>query len=277
MRTPTLTTTPSSMANTPPPSTPSLQHYGATLLRWQEQVDARIATAAREREARRATFTGECRECLDTGPCPHCPRGQAVRATQERERRAARGDAALRAGGITGRCQAFTLDSYPDQGHPALRHLRAYLDTFDGTRGLILTGPYGTGKTGLLVGALRALAEGAEGAAIGFRYHTGPDLFDWLRAGYDSHDYAERLERVRRARLLAIDDLGAEKPTEKVQEQVFSIVNHRYEQGLPTWLTTNCGLAALAARIGERSVWRLAETCTVIEVGGQNLRVRGAG
>jgi len=277
MRTPTLTTTPSSMANTPPPSTPSLQHYGATLLRWQEQVDARIATAAREREARRATFTGECRACLDTGPCPHCPRGQAVRATQERERRAARGDAALRAGGITGRCQAFTLDSYPDQGHPALRHLRAYLDTFDGTRGLILTGPYGTGKTGLLVGALRALAEGTEGEAIGFRYHTGPDLFDWLRAGYDMHDYAERLERVRRARLLAIDDLGAEKPTEKVQEQVFSIVNHRYEQGLPTWLTTNCGLAALAARIGERSVWRLAETCTVITVGGQNLRVRGAG
>jgi len=237
-------------------------------------VDARIATAAREREAQRATFTGECHACLDAGPCPHCLRGQAVLATQERERRAARGDAALRACGIAHRCQAFTLDSYPDQEHPALLQLRAYLDMYNGTRGLILMGPYGTGKTGLLVGALRSLAEGG---ATGFRYSTGPDLFDWLRAGYDTHDYAERLERVRRARLLAIDDLGAEKPTEKVQEQIFSIVNHRYEHALPTWITTNCGLAALEARIGERSVWRLAETCAVIAVGGENLRTRGAG
>lgn len=186
-------------------------------------------------------------------------------------------ESALRRAGLPPRCLPFTLARFPDRANPALVELRNFLDRWDGRRGLILTGGYGVGKTGLLAATLRiAVARDAELRDAPLHFALAADVFDLLRDGYDAGDAERRLARVRGARLLALDDLGAEKPTAWVQERLLVIVNHRYEHLLPTWATTNLGLKHLAERVGERTVWRLAETCDVIEVTGPNLRAKGA-
>jgi len=186
-------------------------------------------------------------------------------------------DDALRRGGLPPRCMGFTLEMFPDRANPALEQITEYLATWNGSRGLILTGGYGVGKTGLLAAALHALVTDHRDLwEASLHFALAADLLDLLRQGYDAGDATQRLARVRNARLLALDDLGAEKSTEWVQERLLMIVNHRYERLLPTWITTNYGLNGLAGRIGERTVWRLAETCEVIEIGGRNLRMHGA-
>lgn len=68
---------------------------------------------------------------------------------------------------------------------------------------LILAGGYGTGKTRLVYAALNDLAaRGRYG-----RYLTMPDLLDALRDGIKANLYAERLERVVQAPILALDEL----------------------------------------------------------------------
>jgi len=171
---------------------------------------------------------------------------------------------------------SFTLEMFPDRTNPALAQVTEYLAAWNGRRGLIFTGGYGVGKTGLLAATLHALvADHRELWEASLHFALAADLLDLLRGGYDAGDAAQRLARVRNARLLILDDLGAEKSTEWVQERLLMIVNHRYERLLPTWISTNYGLVGLAERIGERTVWRLAETCDVIAITGRNLRARG--
>jgi len=205
------------------------------------------------------------------------PEARAARALQQREANAREIHDALRRAGVPPRCLAFTVDGFPNPTQPAVAGVRDYLARWDGRRGLILTGGYGVGKAGLLAAALRQLVTRHTALRhASLHFALAADVFDLLREGYDAGDAAERLGRVRGAGLLALDDLGAEKPTAWVQERLLVIVNHRYERLLPTWITTNHGLKGLAERIGERTVWRLAETCEVIAVTGPNLRARGA-
>lgn len=95
-----------------------------------------------------------------------------------------------------------TLRSVPD---PSWQAARAAITAFAAMpRGwLILSGTYGTGKTRLLYAALNELAaRGRYG-----RYLTMPDLLDQLRDGITAGLYAERLDRVVEAPILALDEL----------------------------------------------------------------------
>ena len=72
------------------------------------------------------------------------------------------------------------------------------------------------------------------------------------------------LDRLTAVDLLHIDDLGAEFRTEWVLEQLYSIVNARYEAQRAIVATTNLSVAdALAEHLGARTVSRLVEICGV--------------
>ena len=282
----TPTTGPASASNKPAgPLAAGLQSFIA------EVNERRMMRTKRDAEAlarRRAAFRGDCSWCLDgeldDGVCDRCERGRAVRSERQRDaadraaqhHRDARRDLLVGSGMPERRWQQ-SLDTYPRPDLPAFHELVTFLDRWDGRRGLMLTGSYGTGKTGLLVGALREIADRYVDTTHRMQFATAPDLMDMLRAGYDDDTFAERVDRVRWVRLLAIDDLGSERPTEWVIERLFTIINHRYEHDLPIFVTTNYGRDELAARIGERLVDRLIESCQVIAVRGPNLRHAGAG
>ena len=74
--------------------------------------------------------------------------------------------------------------------------------------------------------------------------------------------------------LLQLDDLGAEKRTEWVLEQLYSIVNERWQDQRSIVVTTNTtDLDELREQIGTRTVSRLTEICgEPIPIMGPDLR-----
>lgn len=134
-------------------------------------------------------------------------------------------------------------------------------------RGLWLMGNTGTGKTtlGMLI-AGAALAAGRS-AAI---YFT-PKLLTRIRETYQEaaseNAYSRFFERLASVDLLYIDDLGSERHTDWVVEQLYAIVNERYESQRSMLVTSNAdgdvdrGQRQLEEQIGRRTVSRLIEIC----------------
>jgi DNA replication protein DnaC len=88
------------------------------------------------------------------------------------------------------------------------------------------------------------------------------------------------LRPVMEAELLVLDDLGAEKPSEWVEETMNLIVNTRYNERRPTLFTTNyldtnddADLDSLKARVGFRLHSRLHEMCEFLEYDGGDYRM----
>lgn len=257
----------------------SLGDSAQTLQAQIAQIRAKIRRVEADERAQFAAAGGVCFACRDTGACDVCERGRLI-AEHEREQ-AYRQRCKQLLADIPPRRRDNTLDSYPYQRLPGFLRAKLFLAEWDERRGLVLKGGFGTGKTGILVGLLSEIAQqwarDPENTHR-LRFLTCPDLMGFLRDGFD-HDrkdsYAERLYQLRTVRLLAIDDLGAERATDWVREQLFEIINHRYEHRLPTFITTNYGLDELAERIEPRVLERILEDAEVIDVDGPNLR-RGA-
>jgi DNA replication protein DnaC len=125
-------------------------------------------------------------------------------------------------------------------------------------RGLWLEGDPGTGKTTLAMLVSKAAIEAQRTTAI----YSLPRLMGVLRESIDSEDgLLHLLDRLATVDLLHLDDLGVEHRTEWVLEQLYSIVNTRYEEQRSIILTTNATDEQLAEQIGARTVSRLAEMC----------------
>jgi len=134
-------------------------------------------------------------------------------------------------------------------------------------RGLWLMGNTGTGKTTL--GMLVAKAALAAGKSVAV-YFT-PKLLTRIRQTYqatDSEDaYDAFFRRLTSVDLLYIDDLGSERHTDWVVEQLYALVNERYENRRSMLVTSNAdqdveeGRRRLGEQIGARTVSRLIEIC----------------
>jgi DNA replication protein DnaC len=102
---------------------------------------------------------------------------------------------------------------------------------------LVLSGPYGSGKTHLAA----AIANYRAGLGEPAMFVVVPDLLDHLRATFNPSSqvsYDRRFEEIRSAQLLVLDDLGTQATTAWAREKLFQIFNHRYNAGLPTVITT---------------------------------------
>lgn len=119
---------------------------------------------------------------------------------------------------------------------------------------LILHGGVGTGKTHLAA----AIANWAMNNHIRVLFAVVPDLLDHLRSTFapsSTTQYDELFESVRAVPLLILDDLGTENCTPWAGEKLYQIFNYRYNDMLPTVLTTNRPLE----RIDERILSRLKD------------------
>jgi DNA replication protein DnaC len=117
-------------------------------------------------------------------------------------------------------------------------------------------GNCGVGKTHLAV----AIAHYAmERNKLGVLFAVVPDLLDQLRATFDPSSgiaYDERFNQIRNCQLLVLDDLGTENTTPWAREKLYQIFNHRYNEHLPTVVTSNQPFE----RIEERILSRLLDT-----------------
>jgi len=128
----------------------------------------------------------------------------------------------------------------------------------DSGQGLWLMGDVGTGKTTLAMIVSKAALDAGRSVAI----YSLPRLLSLIRAAIDTEaGMVGFLERLAAVDLLHIDDLGAENTTDWVLEQLYSIVNTRYEDERAMIVTTNLMYEDLIDQLGERTVSRLVAIC----------------
>src|SRR5271169_6520745 len=209
----------------------------------------------------------------------------------------ARGDAMIAAARIPKRyehCELsnFTTDFPGVDRSVSLAQINAsrFVQEFDPRegKGLLLVGGIGTGKTHLAVGILKELIV-ARGCACLFCDYR--ELLKQIQNCYNDSVQATELQVLRpvfEAEVLALDELGAVKPSEWVWDTVSLILNTRYNDNRTTIITTNFPdepaattssefsprSAAFAAtrretlgdRIGERMRSRLHEMCRIVKM-----------
>lgn len=168
----------------------------------------------------------------------------------------------LTAAGVPERYRRLTLDNFQtahsdpatqERLTAAKRVSRQYVDDFLTTEGgftesgLIFVGPPGTGKTHLAAAVLQELVR---------RYRVRGKFVDFtalvhkIQATFDPSSLESKhavLDPVIQAEVLVFDELGAQKPSDWVQDTLYLIINTRYTERRPTIFTTNYPLEDGAA------------------------------
>jgi DNA replication protein DnaC len=123
-----------------------------------------------------------------------------------------------------------------------LRQVRSFVraidDNLESGRGLWFDGPVGTGKTSLAI----LVAKAAKDAGRSYAVYPVPRLLAEIKRTFDrdaSDTYMSFFRRLCTVDVLVLDDLGAEKQTEWVLEQLYSIVNERWQDRRSIVVTTN--------------------------------------
>jgi DNA replication protein DnaC len=195
-------------------------------------------------------------------------------------------DQRLRDARIPPRYQRCTLDNfltYPNEELlRAIDTAKRFSDTFPAVqKGLMLIGPPGIGKTHIAVSVLRTAI--ARTGARGLYYDTRALLKD-IRSTYNPLTHTAEMDVIRpvmEAEIVVLDDLGAERLTDWVEETMSLIVNTRYNEKRPTIFTSNYEdipeegeINSLIARVGFRLHSRLKEMCEFLEYDGPDYRAQ---
>ena len=171
---------------------------------------------------------------------------------------------------------AFEREPVASMDPGVVREVRRFAQNIganlDAGRGLRFLGDVGTGKTTLAMLVSRSALEAGRSVAI----YSLPRLLTELRRTFDEgsrHTHVELLDRLAAVDLLHLDDLGAENTTPWVLEELYSIINTRYEEQRSVIVTTNVSdPERLREQIGVRTVSRLDEMCDDIPLFGHDRR-----
>lgn len=181
-----------------------------------------------------------------------------------------------------GRCTLDNFVLYPNEKLiAALAHAKRFADAFPAVqKGLCLIGPPGIGKTHIAVAVLKDVIRSKHVRGL---FYDVRDLLRVIRSTYNPVVRTAEMDILRPvmdADLLVLDDLGAEKPSEWVEETMNLIVNTRYNERRPTIFTTNyenlpdeADLDTLKVRVGFRLHSRLHEMCEFLEYDGGDYRM----
>lgn len=220
-------------------------------------------------------FDGDVRRVPVLCACRQQKKKQEEDAAREQQRRRGIQDTLSELQSQSAAIQPKAAFDQDDGKNPAITSkVAGYVRNFDkalqNNLGLILYGPPGTGKTFYA----QCIADGLQKAGY----------FPWLTSirllsAAINQNYGENRQRLLRlvkyVDALILDDFGAERDTSFMAEQVFEIINTRYEAAKPLIVTTNLDLNAMASEkdIAARRVYeRVMEMCAPLEVKGETRR-----
>ncbi|SHI56142.1 primosomal protein DnaI [Anaerovibrio lipolyticus DSM 3074] len=160
--------------------------------------------------------------------------------------------------------------------------VNAAYEVIEKQSGAIFYGNRGTGKTMLVSIIANEMAKNG----VPVLFTSVPELFDAIRSRFTTGNAKDIVDGVKDADFLILDDMGTEKMTDWVSEQLFIIINHRYNRNLPLVITTNYDPRTFAAKLciqskdgldkipAERIMSRLKAMCKFVKVAGGDWRMQ---
>lgn len=192
----------------------------------------------------------DCHACGRTGKVPS--------ANGYRPCRKCRGTGDLLAAlGLRGRLARMTFEGYMAESVGAMNAVRACHDWMEKPSGfLILHGGFGTGKTHLACAMVRELKG---------RYMTLSDMVSEIQATYSSRESdAEKIRELAREKVLALDELGQQKPSDDALLQVERVFEEVYIMETPMVLVMNVLPSDIGKILGPRIADRIAENYKLV-------------
>lgn len=116
-----------------------------------------------------------------------------------------------------------------------------FIKNYPSEKGLYLSGSFGSGKTYLIAAAFNELAKKNVKSAIIY----WPEFLRNLKGSFNT-DFNEKMEQIKRVKLLLIDDIGAENSTAWARDEILGpILQYRMQEKLPTFFTSNLSIKEL--------------------------------
>lgn len=166
--------------------------------------------------------------------------------------------------------QHWTFDNAEDC--KIISAAKRYVDNFqqfkDNGKGLLLYGGVGTGKTFAAACIVNALIDMGKPCLI-------TNFTRVLNTLWGIDEKQAYIDSLNKFDLLVLDDLGIERQSEYVQEQVFNVIDSRYRARLPLIITTNLQLEEIVspANVGNGRIYdRVLEMCHPVKVEGESRR-----
>lgn len=159
---------------------------------------------------------------------------------------------------------------HPKEAGILRRYAQNFRELYTDQQGLLLYGTNGTGKSFAAAALCNALIE--DGHEVHF---TSFSRIDQQTAAGTRGDKKIYLDSLNEYALLVLDDLGAERRSEYMQELVFSVIDSRYTSGKPVVITTNLTLQDLKnpqTAQQSRIYDRILQICYPVEMTGASIR-----
>lgn len=151
------------------------------------------------------------------------------------------------------------------------RYAERFDDMFAKNQGLLFYGDVGTGKTHMAACISNYLMD----RLVPVVMTSFVKILQNVQAFRSDEDEEAFIKKMNRAKLLVIDDLGAERSTDYALEKVYNIIDSRYRSKKPMILTTNLTLSQMQ-NTGDirytRIYDRIFEVCYPIEFKGESWR-----
>ncbi|MEW6621527.1 MAG: ATP-binding protein [Bacillota bacterium] len=173
---------------------------------------------------------------------------------------------------------AFKLDYYPntvpaeggttykERATKALSAAVSFVQDLNNNnykKGLYFFGPVGSGKTFLAAAIVNELLKFNHDVL----FVVVPDYLDALRFSYEKNEDIITEKKITdlayNAPILILDDLGAHNYTQWTANKIYSLLNYRLNNNMPTVITSNLSLSELEQYLGARSCSRIIGLCSI--------------
>lgn len=165
----------------------------------------------------------------------------------------------------------YTVTDYNARNHKlCLRYASRFDEMLKKSQGLLLWGGVGTGKSF----SAACIANYLLDRQISVAMTSFVKILELIQK--DRNEEPRLIEKLSSAKLLILDDFGAERNTDYALEKVYNVIDSRYRSKLPMIITTNLSLPDMKRETDIRYTRlydRIFEVCYPMQFTGKSFRI----